>query len=264
MGSMKRIAAARTPRRGRYRGAVGLAALVAALLGAFLGAAHVQAQAPSLISSPRDRASVRGQVPIEGSANHPQFQKYEIHFGPEPNPGDQWTPIGGSPFSVPVVQGRLGLWDTTLIPDGVYSLRLRVVRLDGNYDDYFVRGIQVSNTRPTETPTPAASPTEAPPTPTPTPTPTVVIGVPAIESPTPVPTSTPLPTALPTATREPVDLPLGITGFGDAACRGAGVTLALFLGVGLFFALKNSLASLVRGLVRRGRESTGLYEDRRD
>jgi hypothetical protein len=218
-----------------------------------------QAQPQSQIASPRDRAAVRGLVPIEGSATHPQFQKYEIHYAPEPNPGDQWTPIGGSPFTVPVVQGRLGLWDTTVIPDGLYSLRLRVVRLDGNYDEYFVRGVQVSNTRPTETPTPQDTPTPAGPTDTPPPTPTVVIGVPTVASPTPRPTSTPLPTAPPTNTPEPPDLPF--TSISDAACWGAGATLAVFVGIGFVFAFKGALASLIHWLTRRGKESLGVYED---
>src|SRR5512139_1412005 len=166
---------------------------------------RAQAQTFGQITSPRDRAAVRGLVPIEGSATHPQFQKYEIHYGPEPNPGDQWTPITGSPFTVPVVQGRLGLWDTTIIPDGLYSLRLRVVRLDGNYEDYFVRGVMVSNTRPTEAPTRAPTPTAAGPTDTPAPTPTIVIGVPTVVSPTPKPSSTPPPTPLPSDTPQPMN-----------------------------------------------------------
>ncbi|MGD9047279.1 MAG: hypothetical protein PVF77_04450 [Anaerolineae bacterium] len=219
----------------------------------------VQAQTTGQITSPRDQATVRGLVPIEGSATHPQFQKYEVHYGPQPNPGDQWTPIGGSPFTVPVVQGRLGLWDTTLIPDGVYSLRLRVVRLDGNYDEYFVRGIQVSNTRPTETPTPEATPTEAPPTNTPEPTSTVVIGVPTVSSPTPRPTATALPTALPADTPEPMNLPF--QNVSDAACWGTVATVSLFVGLGLFFVFKGALASLARWLAQRGKEGLGMYED---
>jgi hypothetical protein len=221
--------------------------------------AGASAQPTGQITSPRDQASVRGLVPVEGSATHPQFQKYEIHYGPQPNPGDQWTPIQGSPFTVPVVQGRLGLWDTTIIPDGLYSLRLRIVRLDGNYDEYFVRSIQVSNSRPTETPTPAATPTASAPTDTPAPTPTVLIAVPTVLSPTPRPTATALPTSQPTDTPEPLDLPF--QSVSDAACWGAAATLALFVGLGLFFAFKSALASFLRWLARRGREGLGVYED---
>ena len=213
------------------------------------------AQVSGQIGSPRDRATVRGLVPIEGSASHSQFQKYELHYGPEPNPGDQWTPIGGSPFTVPVVQGRLALWDTTIIPDGIYSLRLRVVRLDGNYDEYFVRGVQVGNARPTETPTREATPTPEEPTNTPEPTVTVVIGVPTVSSPTPKPSATPLPTAPPTDTPEPLDIPF--QGVNEAACWGAGATIAVFVGIGLFFALKAIVASLARALAERRQENLG-------
>jgi len=233
--------------------------LLIGILLAALPARGAHAQPTGQITSPRDRAAVRGLVPIEGSATHPDFQKYEIHYGPEPNPGDQWTPIQGSPFTVPVVQGRLGLWDTTIIPDGLYSLRLRVVRLDGNYEEYFVRSIQVSNASPTETPTPRATPTPAAPTDTPQPTSTVVIAVPTVLSPTPKPSSTPLPTAPPTDTPEPLDLPFqNVSG---AACWGAQLTAVVFVGIGLFFALKSGIASLAHWLARRGRESLGGYED---
>ena len=238
--------------------------MIACLVGILFAIPLVRAalaQPQGQITSPRDRASVRGLVPIEGSATHPQFQKYEVHYGPEPNPSEQWVPISGSPFAVQVVQGRLGLWDTTVIPDGIYSLRLRLVRLDGNYDEYYVRGIQVINARPTETPTPAETSTPAPPTLTPSPTPTVVIAVPTVASPTPKPTSTPLPTAPPVATSEPLDLPFGIQGFNDAGCRGAGLTLVVFLGIGVLFAVKGGLASLVRRLSRRFRSDPGIYED---
>ena len=238
-------------------------AAIVLVLGLVLAAAPALqaplAQVLSQITSPRDQASVRGLVPIEGSATHTQFQKYEIHYGPEPNPGDQWIPIGGSPFTVPVVQGRLGLWDTTVIPDGLYSLRLRVVRADGNYEEYHVRGIQVANTRPTETPTPEPTPTPAGPTDTPAPTPTIIIAVPTVPSPTPRPTDTPLPTAPPTDTPEPLNMPF--QSISDAACWGTGATLAVFVGIGLVFALKGGLLSLFRWLARRGREGFGIYED---
>jgi hypothetical protein len=68
-----------------------------------------------------------------------------------------------------------------------------------------------------------------------------------------------LPTAPPAASLEPLDLPF--QNVGSAACWGAGGTLAVFVGIGLFFALKTGLVSLVRELVMRGREGMGMYED---
>jgi len=160
---------------------------------------------------------------------------------------------------VPVVQGRLALWDTTVIPDGQYSLRLRVVRVDGNYDEYFVRGIQVVNTRPVATPTREATPTSSRPTDIPTATPTIVIAVPTVASPTPRPTDTPLPTSEPTATPEPMNLPF--QSVSDAACWGVAGTTAVFVGIGLLFAARNGVVSFFRWLARRGRESLGMYEE---
>jgi len=133
----------------------------------------------AVITSPRDNDVVRGLLVIKGTATHPNFWKYEVHYALEPT--NQWVVLGV--HETEVVDGRLEVWDTTQVPDGSYSLRLRVVRKDGNYDEYFVRGIQVVNTRPTQTPTPQATPTPAGPTETPAPTPTVVIGVPTASSP---------------------------------------------------------------------------------
>jgi hypothetical protein len=215
------------------------------------------------ITSPRDGAVIRGTVAVEGAATHPQFNKYELHYAPEPNPTDQWTPLSGSPFAVPVVQGRLALWDTGLIPDGSYQLRLRVVRTDGNYDEYFVHQIVVANTRPTETPTPAQSPTPRRPTDTPTATPTVVISFP--ETPTPpgetaAPTATPLlPTPQATATPRPSNLPF--SNLGSAACWGGGITFGLFVAAGVLFAFKATLVSLFDLIFRRRRRQRSALED---
>ena len=148
----------------------------------------VPPQQEAVITSPRDRDVVRGLLVIKGSAANPtNFWKYEIHYAPEPNPTDQWTVLGI--HEVQVIDGRLETWDTSQVPDGTYSLRLRVVRTDGNYDEYYVRQISVANAQPTETPTatptPAASPTPLPPTPT------VIIEQPPTVTPRPTPTPGP-------------------------------------------------------------------------
>jgi hypothetical protein len=121
---------------------------------------------------------------------HPQFQRYELYFKLEP--GENWIFIGEAHFQ-PVDDGLLGVWDTNSLADGTYSLRLRVVRLDGNYDEAVVRQVLVANAQPTETSTPEVSPT---PTDTPTPlppTPTVVVEQPVIPTPSPRPTPVPSP-----------------------------------------------------------------------
>lgn len=128
-------------------------------------------QFEGFVSSPRANAVVRGVVSIEGTANHPEFQKYEVRLAPGLNPNisdDQWIRLNISEAAV--VNGQLAVWDSTAVSDGAYILRLRVVRRDSNYQDVDIAPINVANSAP-----PTVAPTE---TPVETPTP--------LESPTPL------------------------------------------------------------------------------
>lgn len=205
----------------------------------------------AVISSPASNAVVSGTVEILGSADHPSFQFYVVDIGPEPNIGDQWTTIGAT-HDTPVINGRLETWDTTLVPDGSYTIRLRVVRLDGNYSEVFARQVVVSNTQPVPTDTPD-SPTPdvtRAPTVTPTdlpPTPTIVVEQPIVDTPTPrpVPTSPPLEDPDESSSFIPT-----ITGFSSGplfdACFYGG---AVMLGVFLFFGFLAALRTFIRGFI---------------
>ena len=205
-----------------------------------------QEQGPeAVITSPRDRAVVRGRVSIQGTATHPEFWKYEVAYGPEPNPGDQWTLIGVV-HETPVVDNVLETWDTTLLPDGSYSLRLRVVRRDGNYQEYFVREIAVANAEPTDTPTTEVTPT---PTNTPTPlppTPTIIIELPVLPSATPRPLPTVAQVIKPTATPAPSFFNIQLPDLGGAFCWGVGAAAFAFLLVGLLTLLRRLFSLLFR------------------
>lgn len=219
----------------------------------------------AVISSPQSGASVRGSVQISGSALHPAFQRYELYYTVEP--GENWVFIGEA-RTAPVSNGVLGTWETGGLPDGNYSLRLRVVRQDGNYDEGFARNIAVANTTP-PTPTPTDTPafdaeaTLPPPiegvvTPTPAATPTPAV----VEQPE-IPTPTPRPS--PTATPEPADQAVAAdTGSSGSAAeagssltgvfetstlqssfvRGASLAAAIFLAVGAFFGVRRLLTWL--------------------
>ncbi len=139
------------------------------------GGAAPALQGEGFVSSPRPNAVVRGVVSIEGTATHPEFQKYEVRLaaGLNPNvPDGQWIRLNISESQV--VNGQLAVWDTSAVPDGAYILRLRVVRLDSNYQDVDIAPINVANAAPptaAPTATPAPSPTpESSPTPEITPT----------------------------------------------------------------------------------------------
>jgi outer membrane biosynthesis protein TonB len=227
--------------------------LLLLLLGTFLvvvieaaPSRSLQEQEPqAVITSPRDRAVVRDKVSIQGTATHPQFWKYEVAYGPEPNPGDQWILIGAV-HETQVVDNVLETWDTTLLPDGNYSLRLRVVRRDGNYDEYFVRQISVANTQPTDTPTPEVTPT---PTNTPTPlppTPTIIIELPVLPSPTPRPVPTVAQVVRPTPTPASSFFNIELPDLGGAFCWGAGAAAFAFLLVGLLALLRRLFSLLLR------------------
>lgn len=189
----------------------------------------VAAQVPG-ITSPRDNAVVAGPVAIQGTATHPEFWKYELYFSPMNR--QEWVFIG-QVHETAVVNGQLEIWYTNTVPDGAYQLRLRVVRRDGNYDEYFVRNISVSNTVPTGTPTLEATPTREP-TPTPQPpTPTIVVEQPTLPTPTPKPTADQ--TAVvettkvePTAVNSPPSA-LSVEGLSNAACYGGALAGGVFL-----------------------------------
>jgi len=208
-----------------------------------LSAVRLEAAPPqqgAVITSPQDRDVVRGLLVIKGTATSPSFWKYEIHYAPEPNPTDQWMLVGDV-HEAQVTAGRLETWDTSLVSDGTYSLRLRVVRVDGNYAEYYVRQISVVNAQPTETPTatptPAATRTPLPPTPT------VIIEQPPTG--TPRPTSTPGPAGVTPEPQTETGLNITAQGLGRAFLYGAGATMGLFLLMGIITILRRLISWLI-------------------
>jgi len=185
--------------------------------------------APAEITSPSDNAVVRGTVPIVGTAYDPEFWKYEVHFAPEPNPLDKWTLIG-SVHETQVIDGLLETWETTVIPDGMYTLRLRVVNRTGNYREVFVRGILVSNAAPTETPTPTITPLPTA-TITPAATPTFIIPTSPLAQPTATPT-------LARPTRSALSDVMDIGAWRRSLCLGAELMFIILIMIAVIFTLK--------------------------
>lgn len=206
----------------------------------------------AIIASPADNDVVRGVVSISGSAVHPSFQRYEISFAAEPVvSNDQWVMIDVA-RTEQVVNGELITWDTNSVPDGSYSLRLRVVRLDGNYGETEVQHIVVANAQPTETPTPSASAT---PTVTPTPlppTPTIIIEVP-VDTPTPRPmTATEIFATPKPGDTELIPIPkveLDTSPLKSSCLLGAGGILIIFV----FFGFLSAIRLVVLGFAKRGK-----------
>lgn len=160
-----------------------------------------------VIRSPVEGEVLDGVVTVLGSANAPAFASYELQYGISHDPGAFSPPIAG-PFGAPVVDGTLGLWDTSGLGDGPHTLRLVVRDQVGSEYDRRVR-VFVSHATPTWTPQP--TPTWTPlPEETPTPEPPTPEPLPPEPTWTPPPTDTPWPADTPTPeeTPTPTDTPV--------------------------------------------------------
>lgn len=135
---------------------------------------------PPGISDPFENASLSGVVSISGSAP----AAWDLSFAYANDATGTWFFLASS--TEPVSGAFVPAWDTTLISDGFYLLRLRVFSADAAQE--FLVNFRIRNYSDTETPTPAFTPTITPTasaTPLPTFTPTVTY--------TPAPPPTPLP-----------------------------------------------------------------------
>ncbi len=85
------------------------------------------------ITRPRSgEVLARGIIQVQGSASFEPFQRYKIEVAPGDNPRDNdfiWLFESSSP----VMDGVLAEWDARAVTPGVYSLRLTVVKPDGNW-----------------------------------------------------------------------------------------------------------------------------------
>ncbi len=156
-----------------------LQVLVIAVLAWLAGASLVRAQSSRIeINSPMPGEAVQGVVEIQGHTQIDGFLSAELSFGYTNDLTGTWFLIDAS--SEPVSSGRLAVWDTNSITDGVYNLRLVVILQDGSEQVAVVPDLRVRNYTPVETSTPqptadsgpVAAPTWPTATETPRPTPT--------------------------------------------------------------------------------------------
>jgi hypothetical protein len=166
---------------------------------------------------------LRGQVTITGEMDVPSFLSAQLDFAYASNPTDTWFTI--QTFSQPTQEPTLAVWDTTLITDGDYILRLRVNLQDGTFQEVIVP-IKIGNdVLPSPTPEPTATP-EAD---------TVILPTPFLLAASPTPTDQPRPT--PTALA-PNPVSLGQNQIYVSLGRGALVILGLFALAGLIIRVR--------------------------
>ncbi len=146
-----------------------------------------------VIVAPRTGNVLQGVVTIAGSSNVTGFVSAEVSFTYAGDPTGTWFLIAVN--SQPIFNDALATWDTTVITDGDYVLRLRVFLTDGSSREALVSSLRVRNYTPVETPTPVALAPEATslstitPAATAFPTPTALPRNPAALAPTDVSTS---------------------------------------------------------------------------
>jgi hypothetical protein len=136
------------------------------------------------LQSPLSGQALQGIVAVTGRLPAEGFRWAELSFTYDQDPRQTWFLI--AEFSQPVA-GELAEWDTTVLTDGQYLLRLLVQLENGEQVEATVPGLRVRNYSPIETNTPA--PTPSPPageTPAPSPSPTPT-GTPRSPTPTSLP-----------------------------------------------------------------------------
>lgn len=109
----------------------------------------IQAKSPSdsvAITSPDAYQYVSGIVPIRGTANGQDFQSFQLQSGAGLYPLT-WLQVGEEQ-TTPKQKSLLANWDTTLLKDGLYALRLQVVRKNLQIENHTIQ-VTVDNSPPT-------------------------------------------------------------------------------------------------------------------
>jgi len=95
------------------------------------------------VASPKEDAIVNKEINVKGTANDIHFKQYELEYGS--GGGSSWIEIVGS--TSPVSDDTLGIWYTTLVSDGSYTLRLLAEDEADNTNEVRIK-IKVDNNPP--------------------------------------------------------------------------------------------------------------------
>lgn len=149
-----------------------------------LFSAALQVTGP-MVSAPVSGQTLRGQVNITGRTDISNFVSAELAFAYASDSADNWFAL--QTLSQPVTDSILAVWDTTLISDGNYKLRLRVFSSDSSFQDVLVTDLHVRNYT-MDTPTPTLEVTQAV---QPTLPSSISTPLATVQAPTPIPRATP-------------------------------------------------------------------------
>jgi hypothetical protein len=96
---------------------------------------------PAGIAQPHGGNEVGGVVEFTGTVPAADLLKWELAWSPAQT--EQWQFLVSA--ENPVANDVIARLDLSRLPNGLYDFRLRVVRSDTNYTDYFVRDLRVNN-----------------------------------------------------------------------------------------------------------------------
>jgi membrane peptidoglycan carboxypeptidase len=86
------------------------------------------------IRIPANGATVNGSVTVIGAATAASFQRFDLEYAPIQSNGQIGTLVKIVTGSTqPVPSGQLGLWNTTLVPNGNYILQLTMFSTSGGH-----------------------------------------------------------------------------------------------------------------------------------
>ncbi|MBN2305565.1 MAG: hypothetical protein JXQ72_13870 [Anaerolineae bacterium] len=138
----------------------------------------------AVITAPGEGEQLFGQITIIGSADHSTtFGSYTLEYNDLRDPGADWLLVQPR-IQQRVQNGTLGVWNTVVVPDGTYALRLRVFLTDGQQaGEYVVSNLSVINSEPTPVPTAAGDSAVSSTAPAPGPSPTSPIQQPPSNNP---------------------------------------------------------------------------------
>ena len=89
--------------------------------------------------------TVNGTIELRGSANIAGQQWFYVEAAPYEAGADAiWTPVTSFSF-VPVINDALGAWDTSILNDGFYQIRLHAVNSEQESVYYAVGPVAVNN-----------------------------------------------------------------------------------------------------------------------
>jgi hypothetical protein len=94
-----------------------------------------------LITSPGNGEVVSGMVAVAGTATHEQFQYYKVEYAPAGSESFNYLEGGNSP----VVNGALITFNTAILANGTWTLRLIVVDQTGNFPPPCQVTVQIQN-----------------------------------------------------------------------------------------------------------------------